>query len=181
MQNAVGVGIELGRKNKLGGLNSSTLFIAISAVMLTIAVAVSILDVPLTLSSGCAAKNMYVTEKNVKLSPQSEQLYKIEFAKTYSQQELGLSERPCFPKDGALVFLFPTDDTFGIWMKDMKFAIDVLWLDKDKKVVHIVENMDPKSYPTVYYPPTDARYVIEVNAGQAKSVLKAEIGQQFNW
>jgi len=140
------------------------------------------LDMPKFGSNGCSDGNMYVALKNVRLTDESSMPYRLEFAKTASQQELGLSDRPCYPQDGALIFMFPTDDKFSIWMKNMKFNIDVIWLSKDKKVVHIVKNMEPKSFPdTVYTPPQDARYVIEVNAGQVDSVLKAKIGTQFNW
>lgn len=139
------------------------------------------LDVPGLSTSKCSDNNMYVTYKNVKLSQHSTHPYRIEIAKTPMQQEFGLSDRPCYPQDGALLFMFPTDDKFGIWMKNMNFNIDVLWLDHNKKVVHIEHNMEPRSYPKVFYPDADARYVIEVNAGQATSVLKADVGTQFNW
>ena len=139
------------------------------------------LDMPGLGSNNCADTNMYVTYKNVTLTAQSTRPYRIETAKTVTQQEFGLSDRPCYPQDGALLFMFATDDKFGIWMKNMKFNIDVLWLDSNKKVVHIEQNLTPDSYPTVYYPNNDARYVIEVNAGQASTVLKASVGTQFNW
>lgn len=128
----------------------------------------------------CSDENMYFSKYNVQLNPTVKRRYQLEMARTPSQQEMGLSDRRCMPADGALVFLFPVDDVFGIWMKNMHFSIDVLWLDKDKKVVYIEKNMNPESYPTVYRPKVDARYVIELNAGEADK-LGANIDTVLQW
>ncbi len=48
----------------------------------------------------------------------------------------------------------------------MKYPIDIVWLDKDKKVVYIVKNAPPESYPYENFTPKqDARYVLELPAG----------------
>jgi uncharacterized membrane protein (UPF0127 family) len=124
---------------------------------------------------------MNISERNVALTGDDDILYNIELAKTPSQQELGLSQRPCMPSNSALLFLYPIDDKFGIWMKDMRFNIDVIWLDKDKSIVTIVKDMKPESYPSkIYYPSKDSRYVIELNAGQVDKLGLKE-GQTLRW
>ena len=128
----------------------------------------------------CSKSNLYAQKHNVSLDSSGKNKLDIEFATTVSQQQVGLSGRPCIPKNGALIFIFPTDDKFGIWMKDMNFSIDVVWLDKDKKIVSLDKNMQPNSYPKVYYPKSDARYAIELNAGQADKIGLTE-GQVLNW
>ncbi len=59
----------------------------------------------------------------------------------------------------------------GIWMLNMKFPIDILWLDGSGKVVDIAQNAKPCksifSCPT-YRPKSDARYVLELPSGNAK-------------
>ena len=51
-------------------------------------------------------------------------------------------------------------------MKDMNYPIDIVWLDKDKKIVYIVKNAPPESYPyETFVPKQDARYVLELPAG----------------
>jgi uncharacterized protein len=82
---------------------------------------------------------------------------------------LGLMFRPSLPEDRGLLFLFEASDFHGIWMKNCRFPIDILWLDDDKKVVHLQEAAPPcKTEPCpVYTPLRKARYVIEINAGQA--------------
>ena len=69
--------------------------------------------------------------------------------------------------------VFDSNDMHGIWMKDMKFPLDLVWLDSSKKVVYIVKNAPPETpTKTVYVPKDPALYVIELPAG---SVQKAGI------
>ena len=68
---------------------------------------------------------------------------------------------------------FPHDDTWGIWMKDMKVPIDIIWLNQHKRVVYIVKNASPELSTTMTFNPKEpARYVLELPAG---SVDKAAI------
>lgn len=133
-----------------------------------------------TTSTDCSENNLSPSAYNVQLSTASKKTYNLEYAKTTSQQELGLSDRPCLPDDGALLFLFPTDDKFGIWMKNMKFPIDVIWLDKDRRIVTIKKDMEPSSYPKIFYPDTTSRYVIELKKGSADK-LKVQVGSTLDW
>lgn len=89
-------------------------------------------------------------------------------AKTDSQRAKGLSGVNNLPKHQAMLFIFPKSEPHGIWMKDMRIPIDVVWLDESKKVIHIVRDMDPTSYPTIYRPQAPARYVVELPAGTVK-------------
>jgi uncharacterized membrane protein (UPF0127 family) len=70
---------------------------------------------------------------------------------------------------------FDSDDQWGIWMKDMKIPLDIVWLDKDKKVTYIVENASPELSTTkTFIPETPTRYVVELPAG---TVNKAGINK----
>jgi uncharacterized protein len=61
-------------------------------------------------------------------------------------------------------------DFHGIWMKNCKFPIDIVWLDEQKKVVHVAEGVPPcKADPCpVYEPMRKAAFVVEMNARQAR-------------
>ena len=94
---------------------------------------------------------------------------------------MGLMFRPSLPKDRGMLFIFERPDFHGIWMKNCRFPIDIVWLDEEKKVVHLAESVPPcKAEPCpVYNPLRRAAYVVELNAGQAKrekAVLGAAIG-----
>jgi uncharacterized membrane protein (UPF0127 family) len=77
----------------------------------------------------------------------------------------GLSGTESLPADELMFFDFGGEYRWGIWMKDMKYDIDVVWLDKDGKVVYMVEDMKPESYPGHYQPEDLSRYVIEGISG----------------
>ena len=67
-----------------------------------------------------------------------------------------------------MLFVFTTDDRHGIVMRDMKIPLDIIWLDRNQRVVHIVKNASPDlGESRVFQPVTPARYVLEVNAGTA--------------
>lgn len=93
-------------------------------------------------------------------------IFKTRVAKTFEEREKGLSNTTALGEDQALLFVYDTDAQWAIWMKDMNYPIDIVWLNKDKKVVYIVKNAPPESYPDEKFTPKeDARYVIELMAG----------------
>ena len=59
-------------------------------------------------------------------------------------------------------------------MKGMKIPIDIVWLDRDMRVVHIEVNAQPDAEPyKTYKPPVSARYVLElVSGGTSKFDIK---------
>ena len=83
---------------------------------------------------------------------------------------MGLMFRQSMPLDRGMVFVFETADFHGIWMKNCRFPIDILWLDEARKIVHVAEAVPPcKAEPCpVYNPLRRAAYVVELNAGQAR-------------
>lgn len=96
--------------------------------------------------------------------------FEARVADTNESRQKGLSGTPALRSNQAMLFDFKTEDKWGIWMKDMAFPIDIIWLDSEKTVVHIVRNAQPESVnPQTYTPVKDARYVLEVAAGAAQS------------
>ena len=91
--------------------------------------------------------------------------FEIEIAKTDEERSRGLSGRDSIPENFGLLFIFEKSDEYGIWMKEMKFAIDILWITEDGKVVSIEKNVFPETFPEVFYPTSRARYILELNAG----------------
>ena len=87
------------------------------------------------------------------------------------ERQMGLMFRPSLPRDRVLLFVFGTMDFHGIWMKNCKFPIDIVWLDEQRKVVHVAEAVPPcKADPCpVYQPMQRAAYVVEMNAEQARA------------
>lgn len=86
--------------------------------------------------------------------------------RTPEELQKGLSGSESLPEGQAMVFVFPRDEKWGIWMKDMNYPIDIVWLDSGRTVVHLVKNAQPSSYPsTTFSPSVNSRYVIELPSG----------------
>lgn len=93
-------------------------------------------------------------------------IFKTELALNDSQRIKGLSGRTALAQDEAMLFAFPTPGKWKIQIASMKIPIDIVWLDKDKKVVYIVKDASPDTaISDVFEPKSDAMYVVELPAG----------------
>ncbi len=95
----------------------------------------------------------------------------------------GLSGTDSLSQDEGMLFIFPYAGQHGIWMKNMNFPIDILWLDEDGKVVDVAENVPvPPEGETdgsllIYHNDDPAKYVLEVTAGIAQGA-GVEVGER---
>lgn len=97
-------------------------------------------------------------------------VYHLWVANTEAKRVQGLSGVDSLSPNGGMLFDFEVDNTWGIWMKDMKIPLDIIWMNQNKEVVYIVKNADPQlSTNTVFKPRTNARYVVELPAGSVES------------
>lgn len=90
---------------------------------------------------------------------------KLYIVSTPKERSLGLSRFDHFDDGSAMLFVFDFPAAYSFWMKDMKFPIDILWIDDAGKIVDIKEHADPRDFPKSYVPSTEARYVLELNDG----------------
>ncbi len=95
--------------------------------------------------------------------------FKVEVLKTEEEKLRGLSGRESIPEDTVLLFVFEEEGFHGIWMKEMLFGIDIVWLDKDFYVVDYKKDVLPETFPDVFYPEEPAMYVVEGRAGLVES------------
>jgi uncharacterized protein len=90
---------------------------------------------------------------------------------TNEQRTKGLSVKDGLAENEAMLFVFDNEAEHTFWMKDMKFPIDIIWIDSDKTIVHIEHNLQPCGYgllcPT-YKPGQDSLYVLETVSGFAE-------------
>jgi uncharacterized membrane protein (UPF0127 family) len=93
-------------------------------------------------------------------------VYNAKVAKTETERTLGLSETSGLRDNQALLLVYDTDAKWPIAMKDMKYSVDVVWLDKDKKAVYIVKNVPPDNYTDEQFiSKKDARYIVMLPVG----------------
>lgn len=107
------------------------------------------------------------------------QTIRAEIVSTEAAREKGLGGRSGIGADEGMLFLFGGAGLHGIWMKDMHFPIDIVWM-ADGKIVSIEENVDPQigakeSELRNYFPETYDDSVLELHAGRVKT-LGARVG-----
>ncbi len=112
----------------------------------------------------------------------SGKVLQVELMVKDEDRAMGVMFRPSLPEDRGLLFVFEEPDFHGFWMKNCRFAIDMVWLDADHRVVHVAESVPPctKDPCPIYAPMRKASYVLEVNAGQARRE-KAVIGSTLEF
>lgn len=103
-------------------------------------------------------------EKTLKTLKIDEATLNIEVADTNIKRELGLSGKKGLAENEGLLFVFDIEGYYGFWMKDMNFAIDIAWLNKNKQIIYIESNVSPATYPQVFKPSALALYVLETSA-----------------
>lgn len=86
-------------------------------------------------------------------------------ADSIAERIKGLSDTPMLPSGVVKLFVFNAQGAHSIWMKDMNYPIDIIWLEKEGKIVHIEKDVSPNSYPKLFSSPVPAWFVIETNAG----------------
>lgn len=114
----------------------------------------------------------YTGYKNIKIGSET---FKLEIADTEAARTKGLSQRDAIGKNEGMLFDFKKAGDWRIWMVDMHFNIDILWLDEHCKIVHIKQNATPASYPEIYHAYTPNRYVIELPANTI-DIIDIKIG-----
>lgn len=93
--------------------------------------------------------------------------FDVEVAITADERQRGLMDRETLDSETGMLFIFPREDIYPFWMKNTLIALDMIWLDRDRKVVHIEKGAKPcENEPCPQYIPlAEALYVVEFNAG----------------
>jgi uncharacterized protein len=89
-------------------------------------------------------------------------------ADTDEKRSKGLSGVENMSDNQGMLFMFNNPSRQGFWMKEMKFPLDIIWLDLNNSVIHIEKKLQPCTsvlFCTVYSPSRDAKYVLETISG----------------
>ncbi len=79
--------------------------------------------------------------------------------------------------DTGYVFVFEKKQKIDIHMFFVFFPIDVLFLDKDKKVIELTENLKPFR---LYFSKKESNYLIELPSGKIKN-YKIKVGDKIGF
>ncbi|MGY0799696.1 DUF192 domain-containing protein [Lysobacter sp. A286] len=115
------------------------------------------------LLSGCASGNGLWIELG-------DARYAVEIADDDEERARGLMFRDHMPDDRGMLFIHERQSPQAYWMKNTRIPLDILYFDDDRRLVSQQRDVPPCSAGNACPPyPSDApaRYVLELNAGQA--------------
>ena len=95
--------------------------------------------------------------------------YNIELATTIAQKTKGLSGRDSLCKNCGMLFTFGFETNLPFWMKDTLIPLDMIWLDKNGKIVDI-QTVTEINSTKIYQNQTPAQYVLELNANDSQKI-----------
>lgn len=102
--------------------------------------------------------------------------YQVAIMRSPKQLARGLSGTTRLPINRGMLFVFAGNDIPRMWMKDMKYPIDMVWISSDYKVIYLKSRVYPSSYDsnnpeksTIFSSDTPAKYVLELASGTIKS------------
>ncbi|MEK6890751.1 MAG: DUF192 domain-containing protein [Nanoarchaeota archaeon] len=112
------------------------------------------------------------TTDNVKVVCFKQACFSVEIVRTAVERQRGLMFRESLDNDSGMLFIFDESGKQGFWMKNTLLPLDIIWIDENKTIVYLKENVLPcennsKTCP-IYFPNKDALYVLEINSGEVK-------------
>ncbi len=108
--------------------------------------------------------------------------FAVMVANTQALREQGLSGREALGDTEGMLFVFPDEGGYGFWMKDMRFSLDILWIDSEYTIIDIDFSVAPETYPEVFYPALPVRYVLELPSGASEryGIVRGDVVQFKN-
>ena len=109
--------------------------------------------------------------------------FNVEVARTAEEQSRGLMYREKLGQDKGMLFVFDKEAEYSFWMKNTLISLDIIWINGNKEVVFIGENIQPcqeNSLCPSVNPGKGAKYVLELNAGVSKKI-SLKIGDKLSF
>lgn len=119
------------------------------------------------LFSGAGLLYAYSKSNSSEVATIGKSQFALEVSDTEKKRVQGLSDRKELKPGTGMLFVYDNPGEQCIWMKNMQFSIDILWLDKDKRVVKQMHSVSPKTFPKSFCQ-KDVSYVIELNEGDIR-------------
>lgn len=150
-------------------------------ILITIALAVFFIAVIFLFSFFYSAPK----QASVCFNPPAGGCFKVEIAKTSLELSKGLTLRKSLEQNKGMLFIFEKEGNYPFWMKNTLIPLDIIWIDKNGKVVFISENNLPclparagkENNCLSITPNQSAKYVLEINAGISEKI-EMKIGDE---
>ena len=106
----------------------------------------------------------------------------VEVSDTPEKRSLGLGKRDKLENGWGMLFVFEKQIPHSFWMKNMRFPIDIIWLD-NQRIVELAENVPPPQEgesPKVMEPHLPSNFVLELESGRSRA-LGLKVGQKLSY
>jgi len=99
--------------------------------------------------------------------------FEVELAKNEEERAKGLMFRKELEENKGMLFVFEKEEIYPFWMKNTFLPLDIIWIDKNFRVVYISKNtlpcgQDPSCQSI--NPGKNAKYVLEIKGGMAEKI-----------
>jgi uncharacterized protein len=102
--------------------------------------------------------------------------FEIEVARTEREREVGLMYRRSMRRNHGMLFIFPSEQTVSMWMKNTYIPLDMVFVSRKGRVTSVARDAVPMSETIIPSGPP-AFAVIELNAGAARAI-GLDVGDQ---
>ena len=85
----------------------------------------------------------FVYKNSSKVCIEDKICFYVEVADTLNEREKGLSGKQSLEINKGMLFIFEKETLSGFWMKDMNFPIDIIWIDKNMRIIGIEKSPVP--------------------------------------
>lgn len=126
-------------------------------------------SIPSTSTNEQGGEPKFVKQGELKLLDANKKELKkidIELATTEAKRAQGLMYRSYMGPDQGMLFIFDAQQPQAFWMENTKIPLDIIYIDKNMKIVSIAKNTVPFSRQSIPSK-SPAQYVLELNAGYA--------------
>lgn len=102
----------------------------------------------------------------------------VEIADSPDEHARGLMYRESLPVGRGMLFVFQDEQPRAFWMKNTKIFLDMVFIASNGTVVEVKRDVPPcVEESCVAYRSPPAKFVLEVNAGEAKNII---VGSLFS-
>ena len=100
-------------------------------------------------------------------------------------QMRGMMFRDSLAKDRGMLFVHPSEANYTYWMYQVRIPLDIIWMNRDRRIVEISANTPPCPSKAAHECPSfggheKARYVLEL-AGGGAAMYGLKVGETLNF
>jgi uncharacterized protein len=115
----------------------------------------------------CAAACQAQPKVTIATKEGRELTFQVEVADTPAKREMGLQYRRDLAPDRGMIFVFPNESEHNFWMKNTPIPLDMIFINREHRIVGIVEQAVPFSTDSRSVPGS-SQFVLEINGGLSK-------------